>query len=72
MEAHFEILRPLLDLWCRNEFKVVSNFDFEFRLALHAKQCKLKLIIHIVLKNMTFVNDFKYRYIIYYWKSFFS
>ena len=37
--------------------KVVSDFDFESRLALHAKRCKLKLIISTVyLKKCNFLH----------------
>ena len=47
-EAHFEILIFPLDSWPWNESGVISDFDFESRLSLDAKRCKLKLTVSTV------------------------
>ena len=54
---------------------MVSNFDFESQLALHAKQDTIKLTFFIVFLekcDFFFANDSKHRHIIYPWISFFS
>ena len=45
MEACFEIMRPPLDSWHRNEYGGGLDFQFESHLVLPANQDKLKLTI---------------------------
>ena len=53
--------------------RVVSHLDFESQLALHAKQGTINLAFYrLSRKTWIFVNEYKYRHIIYRWKSFFT